>query len=94
MITALLTTTLLGSGVNRSGVGSNVTFTATVSDAGPSSTATPGAQYHVVASGSLKTYMASWTPVVGSTDTAPTPPGAWSCVVSNPAPACYRGGRG
>jgi hypothetical protein len=51
---------------------------------------TPGAQYCVVASDSLKTHLASWVPVVGSTNTASSPSGAWSCVVSNPAPAYYR----
>jgi autotransporter-associated beta strand protein len=35
VITALTTTTLLGSGVNPSALGADVTFTATVSDAGP-----------------------------------------------------------
>jgi hypothetical protein len=181
VVTGLSTTTLLGSGVNPSAVGSNVTFTATVSDPGPYPTGsvvfsangtpfatnglsmlssassvatastgalpagtnsivaqylggldyqpsisgalsqvvtnkviysqtnsivsivnhhdgtftlnfvgTPGAQYYVVASSNLKIQRTSWVPVVGSTNTAMSPTGAWSCVVSNPAPACYR----
>ena len=54
-------------------------------------TGTAGAQYYVVASSSLKTHMASWTPVEGTTNiTASSPSGAWSCVVSNPTPAYYR----
>jgi len=182
VITALPTTTLLGSSINPSVVGSNVTFTATVSDTGPyptgnvvfsandtpfatnglsmlssassvatasttalpvgtnsivaqylggvdyqSSTSgalaqvvtnnviysqtniitsvvnnhngsftlhftgTPGAQYYVVATSVIKTHTASWIPVQGTTNvTASSPSGAWSCVVSNPAPAYYR----
>ena len=34
--------------------------------------------------------MAAWTPVAGSTNTASSVDGTWSCVVSNPAPAYYR----
>jgi hypothetical protein len=51
---------------------------------------TPGAEYYVVASSSITEQMAAWTPVPGSTNTAASPSGAWSCVVSNPAPAYYR----
>jgi autotransporter-associated beta strand protein len=51
---------------------------------------TPGAQYYVVASGDLKAHMAAWIPVVGSTNTASSSGGTWSCVVSNPTPAYYR----
>jgi hypothetical protein len=34
--------------------------------------------------------MAAWIPVVGSTNTASSSGGTWSCVVSNPTPAYYR----
>ena len=51
---------------------------------------TPGAQYYVVYSGTVKAQMTTWAPVVGSTNTASVTDGTWSCVVSNPAPAYYR----
>ena len=51
---------------------------------------TPGALYYVVASGNTKAAMTAWAPVVGSTNTAASSGGTWSCVVSNPAPAYYR----
>jgi autotransporter-associated beta strand protein len=53
-------------------------------------TGTPGAQYYVVAQGNPEVHMTNWIPVVGSTNTASSPSGAWSCVVSNAAPAYYR----
>jgi autotransporter-associated beta strand protein len=54
-------------------------------------TGTPGAQYYLVASGDIKAHIADWMPVAGTTNvTASSPTGAWSCVVSNPAPAYYR----
>jgi len=54
-------------------------------------TGTPGAKYYVVASGDIKAHMATWIPVAGTTNiVASNPSGAWSCVVSNPAPAYYR----
>jgi hypothetical protein len=51
---------------------------------------TPGAKYYLVSSGNIKTAMGSWTPVTGSTNTASTPNGTWSCIVSNSSPAYYR----
>jgi hypothetical protein len=51
---------------------------------------TPGGQYYVVTSGNIKTAMTAWTPVVGSTNTAASSDGTWSCLVSNAAPAYYR----
>ena len=51
---------------------------------------TPGAQYYLVSSADIRAPMATWTPVVGSTNIASSPNGIWSCVVSNPAPAYYR----
>ena len=51
---------------------------------------TPGALYYVVASGNIKAPMSAWIPVVGGTNTASSPSGTWSCVVSNPAPVFYR----
>jgi autotransporter-associated beta strand protein len=54
-------------------------------------TGTPGAQYYVVANGSIKAQIVNWIPVAGTTNiTATSPSGTWSCVVSNPAPAYYR----
>ena len=53
-------------------------------------TGTAGARYYVVSSGSVGAHMTNWTPVAGSTNTASSPLGTWSCVVSNPAPAFYR----
>ncbi len=50
---------------------------------------TAGAQYYVVSSQDVSTPVSAWTPVAGSTNTAPGPSGAWSLVVSNPAPAYY-----
>ena len=51
---------------------------------------TPGAIYYVAASGNVTNAMAAWTPLPGSTNTAPSPSGTWTCVVSNSAPAYYR----
>ena len=51
---------------------------------------TPGAQYYVVGQRKSQAHMTNWTPVAGSTNTASSPDGTWSCVVSNPAPAYYR----
>jgi hypothetical protein len=51
---------------------------------------TPGAQYYLITSENIKMTMASWTPVVGSTNTASTPNGTWSCTVNRSAPAYYR----
>jgi autotransporter-associated beta strand protein len=51
---------------------------------------TAGAKYYVVTSSDVATAMSSWTPVVGSTNTAGTG-GAWSATVSGAAPAYYRG---
>jgi len=50
----------------------------------------PGARYYLVVSGDLTAPMTAWAPVAGSTNTAASPSGAWSCVVSNSAPAFYR----
>jgi transcription elongation GreA/GreB family factor len=54
---------------------------------------TPGAQYYLVTSGNVRAHMATWTPVVGSTNTASSN-GTWSCVVTNTAPAYYRSAAG
>jgi hypothetical protein len=51
---------------------------------------TPGAQYYVVSSANIKAPMSTWTPVLGGTNTASSPSGTWSIVVSNPAPVYYR----
>ncbi len=51
---------------------------------------TPGASYYVAASGNVTNAMAVWTPLAGSTNTAPSPGGQWTLVVSNAAPAFYR----
>jgi len=51
---------------------------------------TVGAQYYLVSSGNIKTAMGSWTPVTGSTNTATSPNGIWTCTVSNSSPAYYR----
>ena len=51
---------------------------------------TPGAQYYVVASGNINAHMSTWTPVLGGTNTASSPSGMWSIVVSNSVPAYYR----
>jgi autotransporter-associated beta strand protein len=51
---------------------------------------TPDSQYYVVASADITVPIASWTPLVGSTNAAPGPSGIWSLVVSNSAPAYYR----
>jgi hypothetical protein len=53
-------------------------------------TGTPGAQYYVVAQSNPNVHMTNWTLVAGSTNTATSPNGTWSCVVSNAAPAYYR----
>ena len=51
---------------------------------------TPGAQYYVVAGTDVTTLTSTWTPVVGSTNTAAVPTGAWSVVVSNAPPVFFR----
>ncbi len=51
---------------------------------------TPGASYYVVAGTNVTVATSSWTPVTGSTNTAPGPSGLWSLTVSNPPPAFYR----
>ena len=51
---------------------------------------TPGAQYYMVTSHSITNHMTNWTPVAGSTNTASTPNGTWSCTVSGSAPSYYR----
>jgi hypothetical protein len=51
---------------------------------------TPGAKYYVVNQGDISRSMPTWTPVPGSTNTASSPSGTWSCVVSNSAPAFFR----
>ena len=52
---------------------------------------TPGAQYYVVASGIVRTNMAAWVPLAGTTNTATSPNGTWSCFVpSNSVPVFYR----
>jgi hypothetical protein len=51
---------------------------------------TPGAQYYLVSSADAAAALASWSPVVGSTNTAPSPSGQWSSAVSNAAPQYYR----
>jgi hypothetical protein len=48
------------------------------------------AQYYVVAQTNLTQPMANWIPVTGSTNTVSNLGGAWSVIVSNPAPAFYR----
>jgi autotransporter-associated beta strand protein len=48
------------------------------------------AQYYVVAQTNLTQPMANWIPVLGSTNTVSNLGGAWSVIVSNPAPAFYR----
>ncbi len=51
---------------------------------------TPGAEYYLVASTNVVAALSTWTPVVGSTNTAPTPSGQWSLTVTNAAPQFYR----
>ncbi|MGO8927524.1 MAG: beta strand repeat-containing protein [Limisphaerales bacterium] len=51
---------------------------------------TPGASYYLVVSGDASTSMAAWKALAGSTNTAPSPSGQWSIVVSNAAPAFFR----
>jgi hypothetical protein len=51
---------------------------------------TPGAQYYMVTSGSIKASMTNWTALASSTNTASSPGGTWSCTVSGSAPAYYR----
>ena len=51
---------------------------------------TPGASYYVAASGNITNAIAAWTPLAGSTNTASSPGGQWTLVVSNAAPAFYR----
>ena len=50
---------------------------------------TPGASYYLTSSGNITNSMSSWTPVVGTTNTA-NGSGNWSTVVSNTAPVFYR----
>jgi hypothetical protein len=50
---------------------------------------TPGASYYLVSSGDVSAPLATWTPVVGSTNVAAAVTGQWSAVVSNAAPAFY-----
>jgi hypothetical protein len=50
---------------------------------------TPGAQYYLASASDLTVAMSSWTPLAGSTNTAPLPNGLWSFAVSNAAPAFY-----
>ena len=49
---------------------------------------TPGASYYIISSSDVG--QPTWSPVAGSTNTAPGPSGEWSAVVSNAAPAYYR----
>jgi hypothetical protein len=51
---------------------------------------TPGVGYYVVASPSVAAAMNTWTPVPGSTNTAPSPSGQWSLIVTDAAPRYYR----
>ncbi len=51
---------------------------------------TPGAEYYVVASADVSAALSTWTPVTGSTNTAPDPSGQWSLTVSATAPQYYR----
>jgi hypothetical protein len=51
---------------------------------------TPGASYYIVVSDDISTSMSAWTPLARSTNTASSPSGQWSIVVSNPAPAFFR----
>lgn len=51
---------------------------------------TPQAQYYVVASPNVTAGMNTWTPLAGSTNTAPSPSGQWSVIVTNAAPRYYR----
>jgi trimeric autotransporter adhesin len=51
---------------------------------------TPGASYYVVSSGDLTAPSAAWSALTYSTNTAPSPSGQWSVLVSNAAPAFYR----
>ena len=51
---------------------------------------TPGAQYYVVSGTNVTQLTSTWTPVTGSTNTAPGPDGVWSVLVSNTPPAFYR----
>ncbi len=51
---------------------------------------TPGAQYYLVSSSDVAVALGSWTPVVGSTNTAPAAPGEWTFTASAAAPQYYR----
>jgi hypothetical protein len=51
---------------------------------------TPGAEYYLVASADLAAPMTTWSPVIGSTNTAPAPGGRWSFTVNAGAPHYYR----
>lgn len=47
----------------------------------------PGAQYYLE---SAADFTGNWAAVIGSTNTASSLDGTWSCIVSNPPPAYYR----
>jgi autotransporter-associated beta strand protein len=51
---------------------------------------TPGAQYYLVFSSDVSLPLNSWSVLTGSTNTAATPNGLWSFIVSNAGPAFYR----
>jgi fibronectin-binding autotransporter adhesin len=51
---------------------------------------TPQAEYYLLASPDVTAAMNTWSPVLGSTNTAPGPSGQWSSTVSNAAPQYYR----
>jgi hypothetical protein len=78
IVVVLSTTNRITSVVNNH----NGTFTVNV-------LGTPGAQYYLVTSGNIKTPLASWTTVVGSSSTA-SGGGTWSYTVSASGPAYYR----
>ena len=44
----------------------------------------------MVSSPDVHAALDTWTPVVGSTNTAADPSGQWCCTVSNAAPAFFR----
>jgi hypothetical protein len=47
---------------------------------------TPQAEYYVMESPDVTAAMSAWTPLEGSTNTAPSPSGQWSFIVTNDAP--------
>jgi autotransporter-associated beta strand protein len=51
---------------------------------------TPGAQYYLVSSPDVSLPLKTWSALTGSTNTATTPNGLWSFIVSNAEPAFYR----